>query len=60
MTNVLEPTTRMKEDRVYLLHIRDAIARIESYTGGDKSGFLQDTMIQDAVIRSTTAPADGR
>ena len=42
----------MKDDRVYLLHIRDAIARIESYTSGDKSRFLQDTMIQDAVIRN--------
>ena len=42
----------MKDERVYLLHIRDAIARIESYISGDKSRFLQDTMIQDAVIRN--------
>lgn len=42
----------MKDDRVYLLHIRDAIARIESYTAAGRDGFLTQAMIQDAVIRN--------
>jgi uncharacterized protein with HEPN domain len=42
----------MKEARVYLLHIRDALARIQNYTGGGREIFMQQTMIQDAVIRN--------
>jgi uncharacterized protein with HEPN domain len=42
----------MKDDRVYLRHIRDAIARIESYVIGEREAFLAQTMIQDAVIRN--------
>ncbi len=42
----------MKDDRVYLRHIRDAIARIGSYVTGGREAFLADTMIQDAVIRN--------
>lgn len=42
----------MKDDRVYLRHIRDAITRIESYVGGGREAFLADNMIQDAVIRN--------
>ena len=42
----------MKDDRVYLLHIRDAIERIESYTAAGRDGFLAGAMVQDAVIRN--------
>ena len=42
----------MKEDRVYLAHIRDAIQRIKSFTVGGQDQFLADAMIQDAVIRN--------
>ncbi len=42
----------MKKDEVYLLHIRDAIKRIESYTGDGKDAFLREPIIQDAVIRN--------
>lgn len=42
----------MKDDTVYLKHIRDAIARIESYTTGGRKTFYRDTMVQDAVIRN--------
>ncbi|MBI4587368.1 MAG: DUF86 domain-containing protein [Candidatus Rokubacteria bacterium] len=42
----------MKEDSVYLKHIRDAIARVESYTAGGPKSFFQNTMVQDAVIRN--------
>jgi uncharacterized protein with HEPN domain len=42
----------MKDDRVYLRHIRDAIARIESYVTRGREAFLAETIIQDAVIRN--------
>ena len=40
------------DDTVYLQHIRDAIAQVDSYLEGiDKETFLQTAMIRDAVIR---------
>lgn len=42
----------MRDDRIYLSHVRDAIARIEAYTTGGREAFLRDSIIQDAVIRN--------
>ena len=42
----------MKNETVYLQHIRDAIAKIESYTGDGKAAFLEQSIIQDSVIRN--------
>ena len=42
----------MKDDRLYLIHIRECIERVERYTAGDRRAFLADTMIQDAVLRN--------
>lgn len=42
----------MKDDRVYLLHVRDAIGRILSYTTEGKQAFLADGKTQDAVVRN--------
>jgi uncharacterized protein with HEPN domain len=42
----------VKDDRVYLSHIRDAIDRIEAFTSGGLEGFVRDLMVQDAVIRN--------
>jgi uncharacterized protein with HEPN domain len=42
----------VKENRVYLQHVRDAIARIERYTVDGRERFDADTMVQDAVIRN--------
>lgn len=42
----------MKDDKVFVRHILDAITRIESYIGGTPQiQFLQNAMMQDAVIR---------
>ncbi len=42
----------MKDDRVYLGHIRDAIEKIDGYiTGIDYPGFCQNSMMVDAVVR---------
>ena len=42
----------MKDDRLYLEHIRDAIAKIHAYTSGGRDVFLRDSLIQDGVIRN--------
>ena len=42
----------MKRDRVYLLHVRDAIERIKSYTAGGRAAFFADPKTQDAVVRN--------
>jgi len=42
----------MKDDRVYLLHIRDCLARIGQYTQEGRAGFLRDIKTQDAVLRN--------
>ena len=42
----------MKDDRVYLLHIRDCLERIAHYTLDGRDAFFADTKTQDAVIRN--------
>ncbi|MEE9295487.1 MAG: DUF86 domain-containing protein [Phycisphaerae bacterium] len=42
----------MKDDRVYLLHIRDCLGRICGYTAEGRAAFFADTRTQDAVIRN--------
>ncbi len=42
----------MKDDRLYLIHIRECIGRIQSYTQPGEQAFFADTMAQDAVLRN--------
>jgi uncharacterized protein with HEPN domain len=42
----------MKDDRLYLLHIQECIARIKQYSAGGKQDFLADPKTQDAVMRN--------
>ena len=42
----------MKDNRLYLSNIKECIEQIESYTVDGKEAFLQNRMIQDAVIRN--------
>lgn len=42
----------MKGDRIYLLHIRDAINRVGQYIAPGRPAFLWSHMIQDAVVRN--------
>lgn len=42
----------MKDDRLYLGHISEAISRIEKYTAKGRDTFIKSTMVQDAVIRN--------
>lgn len=41
-----------KDPRVYLVHILECIQKIERFTAGGKNRFLQDAMVQDAVLRN--------
>jgi uncharacterized protein with HEPN domain len=41
----------VKDERVYLGHIRDAINDIEEYTAVGRDAFMVERMRQDAVIR---------
>jgi uncharacterized protein with HEPN domain len=42
----------MKDDRIYLLHIRDCLKRILDYTKEGEKAFRNDIKTQDAVIRN--------
>lgn len=42
----------MKDDRLYLIHIREAIERIGEYTQEGEAAFLEDHKTQDAVLRN--------
>jgi uncharacterized protein with HEPN domain len=41
----------VKDDRVYLGHVRGAIHDIEEYTSGGRDAFMSDRMQRDAAIR---------
>ena len=41
----------MRDERVYLGHIRDAIDDIEQYTSAGATRYMAERMRQDAVIR---------
>jgi uncharacterized protein with HEPN domain len=41
----------VKDDRVYLQHIRDALEDIATYCGNDRDAFFGDRMRQDATLR---------
>ncbi len=42
----------MKDNRLYLIHIREAIERIEEYTQEGEDTFFEDHKTQDAVLRN--------
>jgi uncharacterized protein with HEPN domain len=42
----------MKDDRIYLLHIEEAIATIQDYVSTGRDDFFTKKMVQDAVIRN--------
>jgi uncharacterized protein with HEPN domain len=42
----------MKDDRLYLIHMRECIARITEYVKGGQKEFMDSGLIQDAVLRN--------
>lgn len=41
-----------KDQRVYMAHILECAERIEQFTADGQGRFLQDVMVQDAVLRN--------
>lgn len=48
----------MKDDRLYLIHILERIARIEDYVRGGRDAFMNSSLIQDAVLRNLQTLAE--
>ena len=48
----------MKDDRVYLHHIRECIGHIREFTAGGREEFLRDRKTQDAVLRNLQTLAE--
>lgn len=49
----------MKEDRLYLIHIRECLQRVEDYTRDyDQGRFMNSPLVQDAVIRNLQVMAE--
>ena len=48
----------MKDSRLYLIHIRECIKRIERYTSGGRDAFFADEKTQDAVLRNLQTMAE--
>ena len=42
----------VRDDRLYLIHIEECIARIHQYLEGGHDSFVASTLIQDAVLRN--------
>jgi len=42
----------VKEDRLYLEHIRQSVGKILGYTAGGREEFMKSSLIQDAVVRN--------
>jgi uncharacterized protein with HEPN domain len=42
----------MKDARIYLIHIRECLTRIENYTQQGQNDFMNNILIQDAVLRN--------
>jgi uncharacterized protein with HEPN domain len=49
----------MKDDKLYLIHIAESIQKIELYIAGlDFSTFMEQTLVQDAVLRNLQVLAE--
>ena len=48
----------MKDDRLYVIHVMECIARIEQYTTEGKDAFFADRKTQDAVVRNLQVLAE--
>ena len=48
----------MKDDRLYLIHILECIARIEEYVSGGEDSFTESSLVQDAVLRNLQTLAE--
>jgi uncharacterized protein with HEPN domain len=42
----------VKDDRLYVIHISEYLARIAQYVAGGRETFMNSTLIQDATLRN--------
>lgn len=49
----------MKDDRLYLIHMRERCQRISRITGAGKEPFMAAEELQDAVIRNIEVIGEG-
>ena len=42
----------MKDNRLYLIHIQDCLSRINDYTKNGRDDFMENRLLQDAVLRN--------
>jgi uncharacterized protein with HEPN domain len=49
----------MKDDKLYLIHIKECIERIEAYIGNSNHhSFMDSSLLQDAVLRNLQTLAE--
>jgi uncharacterized protein with HEPN domain len=48
----------VKDDRLYLIHMSECVARIEEYVRGGREAFMASTLVQDAVVRNLQTLAE--
>jgi uncharacterized protein with HEPN domain len=48
----------VRDNRLYVVHVIECIARIENYLSGGRAAFMDSTLIQDAVIRNVQVLAE--
>ena len=48
----------MKDDRLYLIHIRECVDRIDKYVADGRNVFVSSTLVQDAVLRNLQTLAE--
>ncbi len=47
-----------KDDRLYLIHIKECIDKIVRYSANGRLEFFRNTMVQDAIIRNLQTLAE--
>jgi len=47
-----------ERDQVYVEHMLECVARIESYVGNECARFMQSEIVQDAVVRNLQTLAE--
>jgi uncharacterized protein with HEPN domain len=49
----------VKDDKLYLIHIRESLEKIETYLRGhEREAFMSSSLIQDAVLRNLQTLAE--
>ena len=49
----------MKDDTLYIIHIKECIEKIESYVSGlNRDSFMSNELVQDAVLRNLQVLAE--